>query len=73
MPYSSATRFAELPLRIRAAISEASPTLESNFAIWIHQPIHALRDQSVVQALSMDFEQGEREILCLCSAIKSRS
>ena len=70
--YSSATKLEDLPPRVRAAILECSPTDKTRLDAWIHQPIPALQNRSVITLLAADGDSGELEVVALCGSIKGR-
>ena len=73
MSYSSATKLEDLPSRLRAAILDCAPTEKEELDGWIHQPIPALQNRSVVALLADDASEGEQQVIALCSSIKGRS
>ena len=70
--YSSATKVEDLPPRVRTAILESSPTEKTKLDEWIHRPIPALQNRSVVALLAADGDEGELEIVAMCKSIKAR-
>lgn len=68
--YSSATKIEDLPPRVRTAILEASPTEKAKLDAWIHRPIPALQNRSVVALLAADGDEGELEIVAMCNRLR---
>ena len=73
MSYSPATKLVDLPSRLRTAILDCAPAEIEELDGWIHQPIPALQNRSVVALLADDASEGEQEVLALCNSIKGRS
>lgn len=71
-PYGHATRFHDLPARVRAAIAEAAPVAPDALDTWIHQPLPALGERSVVQVLADGDHEAEFEIVLMCASAGGR-
>jgi len=63
-------KFDDLPSRVKVAIRECSPS--NDLEKWIHSPIPALGNRSVVEIISNQGGEGELEIVLLCNSIRAR-
>ena len=63
--------FENLPNRVKAGLKSIHRNPGPETELWLHEPIPALGDKSIVQVLA-DAEDGEAAIIAYCNAVKGK-